>query len=42
MRAGHLLQVGTPADLLAHPADPYVRNLLALASVVPLAPETTP
>ena len=29
MRAGRVLQVGTPAELRSRPADPYVRTLLA-------------
>jgi len=30
LRAGRILQVGTPAELADHPADPYVEALLAL------------
>jgi osmoprotectant transport system ATP-binding protein len=34
MRQGRLLQLGTPAELAAHPADGYVSELLALRTVV--------
>jgi osmoprotectant transport system ATP-binding protein len=27
LRGGRLLQIGTPDELAAYPADPYVRNL---------------
>jgi osmoprotectant transport system ATP-binding protein len=37
MRGGVLLQLGRPADLVAHPADAYVRELLALRTGAPAA-----
>jgi len=33
MRAGRLLQLGTPAELAEHPADPYVAALLEMRRV---------
>ncbi|HTQ79491.1 MAG TPA: glycine/betaine ABC transporter ATP-binding protein, partial [Thermoanaerobaculia bacterium] len=35
MRAGRLLQLATPAELAAHPAEGYVRDLLALRLELP-------
>ncbi len=39
MRGGRLLQLGRPAELLASPADDYVRQLLALRGGLPGAPD---
>jgi ABC-type proline/glycine betaine transport system ATPase subunit len=30
MRGGHLLQLGTPAELTERPADPYISALLEM------------
>jgi spermidine/putrescine transport system ATP-binding protein len=37
MRAGHLEQVGAPADLYDHPATTFVANFLGQSNLLPLA-----